>query len=490
MAQDGAIVPLFGTAKQGYSPVVSAQRRVNLYVDTPADAEKGQIALLPRPGLRRLVSSQGVIVGTFRGMLDGDISGDFGILGDRAAVGVIGDRGTLIFPAPERVEQTYFYPLRTIDGRVRFTRNNDEIVLVDGTTGYVFNPGTLDYYILDEEGTATGFPNGATSITYLAGRIVANKPGTGRFYWSALEDALTWSSLDYATAESAPDDLLAVWASHGELLLFGAYTTEFWAPSTGSAAFARVGGAGAGWGVKAVDSIKNVNEGTIFLGQNFLGEVKVVMMRGYTPQPISTPAIETSIQNDVADKAGGTALAFQANGHSFYVLSFNEKSYCYDLTTGLWSEFSSGTEGGRWVAQYGTTLGNGFIVTDYSVNKVYWLDTDAYADGDETIVREVVTRHVFSDYDRSSVYKLGVDFETGVGLVSGQGSDPQVMLQVSRDNGRTWGNELWRSLGEIGDYAKRVWWTRLGRSRDWLFRLRMSDPVRMVIAGGSLKVGP
>jgi len=78
MAQDGAIVPLFGTATQGYSPVVSAQRRVNLYVDTPADAEKGQISLLPRPGLRRLVSSQIVIVGTFRGMLDGDISGDFG----------------------------------------------------------------------------------------------------------------------------------------------------------------------------------------------------------------------------------------------------------------------------------------------------------------------------------------------------------------------------------------------------------------------------
>ena len=183
-------------------------------------------------------------------------------------------------------------------------------------------------------------------------------------------------------------------------------------------------------------------------------------------------------------------LQIEMVGHSFYVLSFAEKTFAFDATTGLWHEFSSGTEGGRWVGQYGSLVNGHFLVSDYSAGRIYFLDPEAYADYDQVMVREVITRHVFSDYDRSSVYKLGVDFETGVGLVSGQGSDPQVMLQVSRDNGRTWGNELWRSLGEVGDYARRVWWTRLGRSRDWLFRLRMSDPVRTVIAGGSLKVGP
>lgn len=64
------------------------------------------------------------------------------------------------------------------------------------------------------------------------------------------------------------------------------------------------------------------------------------------------------------------------------------------------------------------------------------------------------------------------------------------MLQVSRDNGRTWGNEMWASVGALGKYLTRVWWTRLGRSRDWLFRIKMSDPVRTIICGASLKVRP
>lgn len=489
MGQDGSIVPLFGTATKGYSPVISSQRRVNLYVDVPEDAEKGRFALVPRPGLSLMAGVSGYYGSNIRGMLEGDFRGDYGVLGANAGFLVVGPKFGFMFTSPKRIYET-LGTLKTSTGPVRFARNNDEVVCVDGVTGYVYNLGTGDFDILADTASASGFPAGATSVTYLAGRIIVNKPATGRFYWSALNDALTWSSLDYATAETNPDDLLAVWASHGELLLFGQYTTEFWAPSTGSAAFARVGGAAAGWGLMALGSLKNVNDSTIFLGRNYLGEVKVVQMRGYSPTPISTPAIETILQNEIADLAGGTAMAFQANGHSFYVLSFDEKTLAFDATTGLWHEFSSGADGGRWIGQYGSLVNGQYLVSDYNAGAIYFLDHEAYDDNGEVMVREVVTRHVFNDYDRTSVFKLGVDFETGVGLVSGQGSDPQVMLQVSRDNGRTWGNEMWRSLGAIGEYLTRVWWTRLGRSRDWLFRLRVSDPVKVVIAGGSLKVGP
>jgi Neuraminidase (sialidase) len=68
--------------------------------------------------------------------------------------------------------------------------------------------------------------------------------------------------------------------------------------------------------------------------------------------------------------------------------------------------------------------------------------------------------------------------EAGAGLTSGQGSDPQIMLDWSDDGGRTWSNELWRSAGKIGEYRHRAIWNRLGRFRRRTLRIRKSDPVK------------
>ena len=61
--------------------------------------------------------------------------------------------------------------------------------------------------------------------------------------------------------------------------------------------------------------------------------------------------------------------------------------------------------------------------------------------------------------------------------MTGQGSDPQIMLQYSDDGGITWSNELWETLGKLGKYRTRVEWRRLGRSRDRVFKVKVSDPV-------------
>lgn len=61
--------------------------------------------------------------------------------------------------------------------------------------------------------------------------------------------------------------------------------------------------------------------------------------------------------------------------------------------------------------------------------------------------------------------------------------DPQAMLQWSDDDGHTWSNEHWRSIGPIGDYDRRAIWRRLGRSRNRTFKLSMTDPVKPIILG-------
>ena len=73
--------------------------------------------------------------------------------------------------------------------------------------------------------------------------------------------------------------------------------------------------------------------------------------------------------------------------------------------------------------------------------------------------------------------------ENGVGLQSGQGSDPQVMLQHSDDGGHTWSSERWTNIGRIGSYKSRSSWRFLGRARERVYRVRITDPIKVVLIG-------
>ena len=57
--------------------------------------------------------------------------------------------------------------------------------------------------------------------------------------------------------------------------------------------------------------------------------------------------------------------------------------------------------------------------------------------------------------------ELEAMIENGVGLTTGQGSDPQLMLDVSDDSGRTWRAFPTKDIGQIGQYQQRVVWNAL-----------------------------
>lgn len=75
---------------------------------------------------------------------------------------------------------------------------------------------------------------------------------------------------------------------------------------------------------------------------------------------------------------------------------------------------------------------------------------------------------------------MWIEMQAGVGLVSGQGDNPKVMMSISRDGGHTYGAEVVREIGKIGEYRRRAVFNRVGRSRDWLYRFRITDPVNTV----------
>jgi hypothetical protein len=73
--------------------------------------------------------------------------------------------------------------------------------------------------------------------------------------------------------------------------------------------------------------------------------------------------------------------------------------------------------------------------------------------------------------------RLEVLIQSGVGRSTGQGSDPVLMLRLSRDGGQTWGNEIEMGMGKMGQYDFRAYCNRLGRGRNWVAEINDTDPV-------------
>jgi hypothetical protein len=273
-----------------------------------------------------------------------------------------------------------------------------------------------------------------------------------------------------------------VMADNGQIWLFGPDTTEPWSDSGAlDFPFARVGAAAIEWGLAARWSLCKFMDSLIFLRKNRLGAVQVCTLSGYNAQPVSNPEMDYIFsQYDAVSDA--TGFAYMVSGHPFYQINFPTpgESWVYDGLTREWHKAESG--GGRHRGEIQINFLEQSFVTDYANGKLYRFEEGLMTDDGEPIAREFISRHQ-STGNFSFLSKLWIEMENGVGLISGQGSTPQLMMQYSKDGGHTWSNEVWTDIGEIGQYGTRANFLRLGRARDWVFKFRVSDPVKTVFIG-------
>jgi len=96
--------------------------------------------------------------------------------------------------------------------------------------------------------------------------------------------------------------------------------------------------------------------------------------------------------------------------------------------------------------------------------------------------------HVNNENRRVFLRTFELDLERGQGLATGQGSDPMVMLRLSRDGGQTWGEEIRMRAGALGAYTQRCLARRLGHARDTVFEVTVSDPIAWSLVGAWLDV--
>lgn len=333
----------------------------------------------------------------------------------------------------------------------------------------------------------------ASAVVFQDGYFIALDSNTSSIYLSGLEDGMTWDLLDVAQRNDSPDKWIAMLTPPKELWLFGSQSTSVYYNS-GDAGFPYVPNPSVAIarGTPAPASVAILENSAIWLAD----DLTVRLANGYTPTRVSNHAIEWAMSQytTIADADGFT---YQDQGHKYYVLNFPtaNATWTYDQSTNQWHER------GDWNGLtfdvspvWGYTYGfNTHLVGDRSSGVVYEMTQDVATGTDGTTGLRRVRRapHVTQELKRTNYASLQLYMEVGLGLTSGQGSDPTAMLRWSDDGGQTWGNVFTESVGAIGQFKQRVIWRMLGQGRDRVFELSVTDPIpwRLVDAFIDARVG-
>ena len=464
-----ASIPFVGASYQARSLNADAQRAVNCYIELDQASPRAPVALYGTPGLRKVATASAG-------------------LGCRGAITESGYAWLVIGNYVYRMDSSYsLTSLGTIgssSGPVGLASNGLELLIVDGVAGWIVNVAAASLTQI----TDVDFPNGVKRAAYQDGYFIVTGDNSQQFYISQLLNGGAWDGLDTDLAQGAPDHTIGVISDHRELWLSGNTSAEIWLnPGNADFPFERTGNAFVEEGCASAATVAKADNTVFWLGADDRGSGIVWRANGYTPIRISTHAVETALAGYTLGDAW--AMTYQQEGHSFYVLTFptSGATWVYDAATQLWHERAyrdTTTDAlGQWRAAGHCMLGGLHLVGDYADGRIYVLDLAYYLDDTDPIVRLRTSQTQAQLQHRLFFNSLQVDMETGVGLVSGQGSDPQLMLRYSNDGGHTWSSLKTATIGRLGEYGARCRFNRLGAGRNRVWEISLSDPVKFAVLG-------
>ncbi len=466
-----------GSAYQAPSIFQDAQECINWFPESdptkPPEA-RGVTALYPTPGLIQKIAFPTA----------GEVRGLYVLPGGNSMLAVCGN---VLYLVNAALTATVAGALNTKSGQVSISDNRISAYIVDGAYRYT-------YLISSGAFTAVASTDGAFSggdkVDYVDDFLVYNQPGSNQ--WGCTDPLSTVSQpLNFSSKDSGSDNIVTLIADHREVFLIGERTTEVWV-NVGAFPFpfARIPGTLIQHGCAAKNSVARLGESIVWLSQDGRGQTIVIQFSVYQPRRISTHAVEVDIAGGVLSDAIG--YSYQQGGHEFYVLTFptQDKTWVYDIATQLWHKRASRDSQNVLHRHPGNchAFFQGLnLVGDYANGMVYALDLNTYTDNGTPIVRIRRTPHLTQDLNRIFYDHLQIQFQPGVGLVTGQGSDPMMLLRWSDDGGTTWSSYYNLPIGKIGAFKNRAIKRRMGFGRDRVFEVSITDPVRAVIISAELQ---
>lgn len=458
-------IPFTGPSYKGPSEYINAQECVDYVHVVDSSGGKATLSLMGRYGLDPF-STLGA--SAIRGR----------IVVDNVAYAVASNK------AYKLLNDGTWDELGTLDtstGQVGMAQNGLQVMIVDGTSGYIITTATAVFAKITDPGFY-----GGNDVCFQNGFFIVDNLTLGTVQCSALRDGSTWNSVDRATPEGDPDGLVRAIANRTDLILFGESTTEayYYAALPYGFPYLRMQGGLIDMGLAARWGACRADNTVYWLAQNKEGLYGICRMEGYQPVKISTPALDYEFRS-YASVLDCEAWSFTDRGHTLIYFTFptGKKTWCYDSAVGLWHE----------VRSYGQDvfrcnghmfLNNRHLLSDRTTGKFYEVNWNKYADDLDPIEYIRTTQYISKDGIPLEYNSLEIFAETGYGpLQSDNVEEPTINLSWSDDNGKTFSNELSRSLGWAGEYKRRVVFTNLGTSRNRCFRIRSTSQVRQVITG-------
>ncbi len=349
----------------------------------------------------------------------------------------------------------------------------------------------------------------AQQVGFLGGYGIALDTARSEFRLSGLEDFSSWDPADVTQRSDSPDKWIAMLVQQisREAWFFGSQVTSvYYIGNDPAIPFVPNPSVLIQQGTAAPLSPCVLKGSPIWLGQGIGGDRVVYWANGYTPTRVSTHAVELALAAFTTGQiAAAQAAVYEELGHSFYVLSIPEVSefsetvvpgatWVFDGTTSLWHER------GLWngwsydaLPIVGHVFANGVHLVGSPTSGVIYqqsksLLTTTAGDGIRWMRR---CPHVGKLHQRMAIDRVEVLFECGLGLPSGQGSDPVMSLMWSRDGGETWGAPRSLPMGAAGAFNTRAVQRQLGIGRDWVLELSGSEPIptRLIDAFIEVRLG-
>jgi hypothetical protein len=455
-------VPFATQSYRSASLPVSAQRCVNCYAEAEPQDAKTPVAVLGSPGLLPFaICGSGPVRGiNFMNGVAYVVSGQR--LFSMTSLGVVTDIGGSIGGS----------------GIISMANNGTQIVIVNGVNGYVWSQASGFQVIT----SVNFFP--ANTVTFFDNFFVFDKAGTNNYFISASGDGTSYLGTDFAAAEVQSDFVLSIVNQQETLLIFGGTTIETWYDAgLVNFPFLRTNGATIERGCAALMTPIKEDNSVFFLGNDFV----FYRLSGTSLQRVSTHAIEDMFQSfpTVSD---AYTFSYTFDGHKLIVLTFPTANVTikFDISTNLWHERESWDQNnnsyGRWRGNVGIMAFGKVLIGDAFSGQIGFLDQNTFTEYGNTMRSIMTSPTIHDDRKLLGIPVFELDVESGTGTTTGQGSNPQIMLDWSNDGGRTFKpQQQWMTLGALGAYVTRARWLGLGGHRSWVFRAMISDPIKQTV---------
>ena len=365
--------------------------------------------------------------------------------------------------------------------RCTFADDGKNLIICSAGKVYQYTQATNGLLVVSDASIA-----GSTAVTFLNNKFIYTNVNISAgidFVVSNVGDGTTASGLNAGAVEDDPGKLVRAYAFEDRIYMFTERTTPiYWNNGDVQPPIVPVEGRVIEKiGLDALHSVSNTDKFIYWLGDDKM----VYRAVSGNAQPISSIPVAHAMEGyAVTDDA--VAYSFKKEGQNFYVLSFptENKTWCLSESLGSdgWFNLSADTNRGKYNATSHMFVYNRHLLSDETNGNLYTLDINAYSNNTLPIqrIRTMASIHgglVGKPGKRIQMSSFELIMKKGVGLITGQGEDPKIIIEYSTDGGESFKQGQFVKVGRMGETNLKVKWDNLASFYDLIIRITTSDAV-------------